>query len=326
MKKYSKAYLSIIVPVYNAEKYLRQCLDSILNQSFQDFELLLIDDGSKDRSGKICDEYAEKDKRVSVWHQVNQGVSVARNVGLEHAQGEWIYFPDSDDIVVKDGITRLFWGVHKKCMMSIGGYEKYDNKGKLLYGLTDVATGIEDKYAIMHRMFTPSPYSCQAYLWNKLFNAGIIRTYNLWFDTSLKFSEDRLFVIQYICALPENAMIYYDWKPVYRYIQQDTGAMASTQHTFNPNFATDLLSYVKIRRLLKTQRIDNSILKEQAQSMLESYHCYIDMMRKNHIKNPYFRLQADAYLVRGTGLMIYLRHYASWFKRKTTNLWKKVLK
>ena len=121
--------ISIIVPVYNAEKYLRHCLDSILNQSFQDFELLLVDDGSKDRSGKICDEYAEKDKRVSVWHQENQGVSVARNVGLEHAQGEWIYFPDSDDIVIENALEIMM----KMCVEDIDyvmcGYEVYDENG-----------------------------------------------------------------------------------------------------------------------------------------------------------------------------------------------------
>ena len=318
--------LTIIVPIYNAENYLHQCLHALLKQSFSDFELLLIDDGSSDFSGRICDEYAAKDKRIRVFHQTNQGASSARNVGLENARGEWIYFPDADDIVAKDGIERLFVGVYNKCMMSIGGYEKYDNKGNLLYGVTDVDTGMEDKYAILHRMFTTSPYSCQAYLWNKLFNAEIIRTHNLRFDPSLKFSEDRLFVIQYICALPDNAKIYYYWKPVYRYIQQDTGAMASTQQTFNPNFATDLLSYVKIRRLLKKQRIEKPILKEQALSMLESYRCYLDMIRKHHIMNPYYQLQADAYLVKGIGLMEYIRYYVSWFNRKATNLLRKVLK
>ena len=125
--------ISIIVPVYNAEKYLRQCMDSILNQSFQDFELLLIDDGSKDDSGIICDEYAKKDKRISVWHQENQGVSVARNVGLEHAQGEWIYFPDSDDIVVENaleimmkryGLANIFLKMNGKVLeqKKIGNY------------------------------------------------------------------------------------------------------------------------------------------------------------------------------------------------------------
>lgn len=97
--------VSIIVPVYNTEKYLKQCIDSILSQKYTDFELLLIDDGSTDRSGDICDEYAKKDSRIRVFHKVNGGVSSARNMGLENAQGEWVTFVDSDD---KIEVTFLF--------------------------------------------------------------------------------------------------------------------------------------------------------------------------------------------------------------------------
>ena len=89
--------ISVIVPVYNAEKYLHRCIDSILAQTFTDFELLLIDDGSKDNSGKIFDEYVDMDSRVRVLHKENGGVSSARNMGLDHARGEWITFVDSDD-------------------------------------------------------------------------------------------------------------------------------------------------------------------------------------------------------------------------------------
>ncbi|MBO5676389.1 MAG: glycosyltransferase family 2 protein [Bacteroidaceae bacterium] len=89
--------ISVILPVYNTEKYLHHCIDSILAQTFTDFELLLIDDGSKDGSGKICDEYSAKDSRIRVFHKENGGVSSARNLGLRNAQGEWIIFIDSDD-------------------------------------------------------------------------------------------------------------------------------------------------------------------------------------------------------------------------------------
>lgn len=91
--------ISVIVPVYNAEKYLHRCIDSILAQTFTDFELLLIDDGSKDHSGSICDEYAKKDSRVRVFHKENGGVSSARNTGIAESKGEWITFVDADDWV-----------------------------------------------------------------------------------------------------------------------------------------------------------------------------------------------------------------------------------
>lgn len=91
--------ISVIIPVYMAEKFLHRCVNSVLNQTYQNFEIILINDGSKDKSGMICDEYAKKDKRIKVIHQENQGVSAARNKGLDMARGEWIYFLDSDDYI-----------------------------------------------------------------------------------------------------------------------------------------------------------------------------------------------------------------------------------
>ena len=93
----SNPKISVIIPVYNAESTLRRCVDSVLAQTFTDFECLIINDGSKDRSGAICDEYAARDSRVKVFHKENGGVSSARNVGLDNATGEWIAFVDSDD-------------------------------------------------------------------------------------------------------------------------------------------------------------------------------------------------------------------------------------
>ena len=99
--------ISVIIPVYNAEKTLHRCGDRILFQTFSDFEVLLIDDGCKDNSGKICDEYAKKDSRVKVIHKVNGGVSSARNMGLDNAKGEWITFIDADDYIASDFLSAI---------------------------------------------------------------------------------------------------------------------------------------------------------------------------------------------------------------------------
>ena len=100
--------ISIIVPVYNTEKYLRRCVDSILAQTFTDFELLLINDGSTDSSGAICDEYTQKDSRVRVFHKENGGVSSACNLGLDNARGEWITFEDSDDTLPVNALEDIY--------------------------------------------------------------------------------------------------------------------------------------------------------------------------------------------------------------------------
>ena len=108
MAEITSPKISIIVPVYKVEQYLRRCLDSIVAQTFTDWECILIDDGSPDNSGRICDEYAEKDKRFRVFHQENVGVSAARNKGLDEARGEWIGFVDSDDWIEKEMYEYLY--------------------------------------------------------------------------------------------------------------------------------------------------------------------------------------------------------------------------
>lgn len=142
--------VSIIIPVYKAEKYLNRCIDSILAQTFTDWELLLIDDGSPDRSGDICDEYAKKDTRIRVFHKNNGGVSSARNLGLDNVLGEYVTFVDSDDWLLENTLTL--------CSSNFGKYEIVrfsmvyieslvgDNNRKLVLPLS------ESKNAIMQRI------------------------------------------------------------------------------------------------------------------------------------------------------------------------------
>ena len=119
--------LSIVVPVYNVEQYLHQCIDSILHQTFQDFELILVDDGSPDDCPKICDEYAKNDSRIKVIHKTNGGLSSARNAGLQIARGEYISFIDSDDFLDPITYTHVFSIFNKENVdvVIFGRYEVY---------------------------------------------------------------------------------------------------------------------------------------------------------------------------------------------------------
>lgn len=108
--------LSVIVPVYNVEKYLTRCIDSILNQTFSNFELILIDDGSPDRCGEICDTYVQKDARIVVIHKENGGVSSARNKGLDIAKGKYLTFVDSDDDIARTYFYNFFFGRVSECL------------------------------------------------------------------------------------------------------------------------------------------------------------------------------------------------------------------
>ena len=127
--------VSIIIPIYNVELYISQCLDSILKQSFTDFEVILVDDGSKDKSGVICDEYAAKDSRINVFHQSNQGVSKARNVALDYAKGEYVIFMDSDDYWYVDNCleTLIATAIRTNADIVRGEYKKVTERGEDLY-------------------------------------------------------------------------------------------------------------------------------------------------------------------------------------------------
>ncbi len=123
--------VSVIVPVYNVEQYLPRCIDSILRQSFTDYELILVDDGSSDNCGMICDEYAKRDKRIHVIHQQNMGVSAARNTGLDNANGYWIAFVDSDDWIHKDYLMILLSGALTDTEIVICGCKQTNNEEEI---------------------------------------------------------------------------------------------------------------------------------------------------------------------------------------------------
>ena len=125
--------ISVVVPIYNVSQYLSQCIDSILTQSYQDLEIILVNDGSTDECPLLCDEYKGKDSRVRVVHKKNRGLSDARNAGLRIAKGEWIYFVDSDDWLDGNAIQKLYqFAVENKCDVVQGGlyYAYHDH---LLY-------------------------------------------------------------------------------------------------------------------------------------------------------------------------------------------------
>lgn len=194
--------ISIIVPVYNSENTLKRCVDSILAQTYQNFELLLIDDGSKDRSGEICNEYAQKDSRVKVFHKENGGVSSARNVGLDNVSGEWITFVDSDDRVAEDYLQNYSLVDNANYDMICQGFETtkpvflFDNKvpkdNRYEYSVS-IYGDIQDA------MQTVLESRVLNFLWVIAFKGAIIKEQRLCFDTNLSIGEDLVFIFNYLC-------------------------------------------------------------------------------------------------------------------------------
>lgn len=144
--------ISVIVPVYNVEEYLPTCIESILNQTYKDLEILLIDDGSTDNSGRICDEYAKRDNRCIVIHQPNKGVYNARNTGLEHVKGEYISFIDSDDYIHPQMLEILYETLQKEDYdFSMVAYKKVWDYSKYT-PITKINTQILDTSTLIHRL------------------------------------------------------------------------------------------------------------------------------------------------------------------------------
>ena len=188
--------ISIIVPIYNAEQYLHRCIDSILAQSYTHFELLLIDDGSKDASGAICDEYAAKDTRVRVFHKENGGVSSARNLGLDNAQGEYITFCDADDYVSEDWLAAYSEAIAKNVDLAIQGYYAIDGDNTVEKQLQPHSgNSIEAKRQLVVDLFAQEIYY---YLWIKLFRRDLLETHHIRFDEQSVLGEDTQFISKYL--------------------------------------------------------------------------------------------------------------------------------
>lgn len=188
--------ISIIVPVYNAEQYLHRCIDSILAQSYTDFELLLIDDGSKDASGDICDEYASKDTRVRFFHKGNGGVSSARNLGLDNAQGEYITFCDADDYVSEDWLAAYSEAIANNVDLAIQGYYAIDGNNTVEKQLQPHSGNtIEAKRKLIESQFAQDTYY---YLWVKLFRRDLLEAHHIRFDKQSVLGEDTQFISKYL--------------------------------------------------------------------------------------------------------------------------------
>ncbi len=208
--------VSVIVPVYNAQASIRRCVESVLNQGYTDFELLLVNDGSTDISGDICEEYARKDGRIRVIHKENTGVSDSRNRGLKEARGQFIQFLDSDDWITPDATTLMVRSaLESGCDMVITDFyrvigDRVSHKGDIEQ---DGPMTLELFAGFM--MENPADFY-YGVLWNKLFRRDIIETYQLSMDKAISWCEDFMFNLEY---LRHTQTIYALRVPVYYYVK-----------------------------------------------------------------------------------------------------------
>ena len=215
--------ISIIIPVYNTGKYLKQCIESIIHQTFHDIEILIVDDGSENQTAQLCDELATSDSRIRLWHKKNEGVSIARNFAINHAMGDYIGFVDSDD-----------WIQENLCEQALKYIKSYDADIVYFDAITqrigkqdtaDTIINLKESQLLRKSDISPSLLcqlagsTCRA-----LYKKALIRENKILFPKGIKFSEDRIFNLQ---AMGKCSKIYYLKQPFYFRLLRNGSAVTS---------------------------------------------------------------------------------------------------
>lgn len=250
--------VSVIVPVYNVEKYHHRCIDSILTQTFTDFEVLLINDGSKDRSGEICDEYAKKDSRVKVFHKENGGVSSARNVGLDNAKGEWVTFCDSDDKLLLNAFE-TFLSVSNECDIVKTGYEIVDGNGNIRERILCKSTSIISDKSEIFRISEQSRYC--GFLWNTFLKKNVIG--DMRFDNAISWCEDHIFIYS---VINKASTVGFVAECTYCYYIDDSKETNLSRKHYIPS---DIVYAAKLERKVKNELITSN---QCLQSLIETQY------------------------------------------------------
>ncbi|MCR5039689.1 MAG: glycosyltransferase family 2 protein [Bacteroidales bacterium] len=314
--------LSVIVPVYNTRQYLSRCIDSILNQSFTDFELLLIDDGSTDGSGGVCDAYAEKDGRVRVFHKENGGVSSARNLGLNEARGEWVCFVDSDDELMRESSQIMVNCISDTVDMVMAGYEVYDDNGALSYSVETRKEKSISAEAAVKEMYKSTDYRYQGYICSKLLRRSIIKEAKLSFAEDVFFNEDRLFIVGFIFASERN--VYYTTVPVYKYYERAGSVMMSLMSGFNPRFVTDMDAQIKMREMVRLKSGNKELRELADEGVYGSYRRIIGMLKEFNYKDVELESKMRKKLVHAIGFRCYCIYEMSRNQRRMLNILKRL--
>lgn len=218
--------ISVIVPIYNIEKYLTRMLESLITQSYTNLEIILIDDGSSDSSGKICDEYLHKDNRIRVIHKDNEGVSVARNLGIELATGDYIGFVDSDDIIDKDMYKKLYNNmINNDCDISVCNYCSFIEKPSFEY---------HDKLKIFNKEEALKDIISDGlitnFLWNKLFKRNLFN--------DIEFPKGKIYEDMYVMPklLEKINRLCFDNSKLYGYFIRTNSYVNTYNQTKNINY------------------------------------------------------------------------------------------
>lgn len=282
---------SIIVPVYNVEKYLNKCVDSVLAQSFRDFEIILVDDGSTDSCPVICDSYQEKDSRVQVVHSKNGGPSSARNQGISKAQGEYVWFIDGDDCIHPKALETLCNYLHKSdivnfgyCIYSVENQVDF-SKNQSRYPFDGVALK-NDIYALMKKAC-----SCVLlpYVWRNIYRRDFLLENGILFDADISYGEDSVFNME---AFLKADRIVFAKEYLYGYCMRSDSLSKSYSQSFDSRVVDSVLLYDKKRDEIYEKLCphpEEEYYQDAGRFMIESLYMYAFLykMSKSSSKKSY---------------------------------------
>lgn len=276
--------ISVIVPVYNVEQYLPRCIDSILVQTFTDFELLLIDDGSTDSSGDICDEYAKKDNRIRVFHKKNGGVSSARNVGLDNAKGEWLAFIDSDDTVDTEYLSL---NESEDADIIEKGFTVCDEFGNVIRHshVTDKCISSQEEFFRIYVNNWIGP------LWNKLIRRSIVK--NSHFNTDVQIGEDLLFFLSFIANIRKYK---YSQIGTYCYFLRNSSAMGRLEKNPQHRIRVTFDNIKHIENILSAENLyylRNGIIYKSFVLSLFRFSKFVTQKDKEKVSDMYKNMSSD---------------------------------
>ncbi len=291
---------SIIIPLYNASSYLHHCIDTLLSQPFQDIEIILVDDGSTDESPAICDEYASKDGRIKVFHEVHSGVAHSRQIGLEYATGDYILYVDADDMVDTNMISDMYdEAIRQQADMVICDYRELTHDGEVYQKQEPTAS---DGVTVLDDILNGRLYGA---LWNKMMRRMWLLETKACFPQELSMREDLIFLSR---CLPFAKKLTYIPKAYYGYERRNATALTSNYVNESPPY------YYNQESLWVSLILTNQYLTKETRLRLEKYFfrlSYITLkygLFDKNLWNQRFKKQKD------------LLSYGSDFRKTIVNL------
>lgn len=283
-KKRKDELITVVVPIYNMGKYLERAVNSLLNQTYKKYEILLIDDGSTDCSGEKSEEYAKNNEKIKVYHKENGGLSSARNFGIEHANGKYIIFPDPDDWVSENYLETLISLVDETSDLEVCGHYVVTDKSMKPHSTIEKEYIYNRKEALESAMISSG--FC-GFAWNKLYHMEIIKRYNLRFDEELGMAQDLHFLVRY---LMECNKIKYSTKPLYYYYQHIGGV---TNAPLSSRKISGLKTYEKIAEIVKEDYLEIEKLARSTYANMSLQFMYIYFTNKMKDKILFYKLKSN---------------------------------